>query len=112
MDLGIAASVEPNESNQGDSEMRMVETTELLSEKSIDSLFTLIDELNFVKEALTALQDRLTDEEFLSTRNSKQLVRIVTSEGLQMAFFLKRFDALIEVAGEINRNSKAANSVH
>lgn len=92
--------------------MRMIETTELLNEKSIDSLFTLIDELNFVKEALNALQDRLTDEEFLSTRNSKQLVKIVTMEGLQMAFFLKRFDALIEVAGEINRKSKAANSVH
>lgn len=87
-------------------------TTELFDDKSIDSLFTLIDELNFVREALEALQDRLTDEEFLSTRNSKQLVKIVTGEGLQMAFFLKRFEALIEVAGEIHRNSKAETAVH
>ena len=56
----------------------MVKTTELLNDKSIDSLFTLIDELSFVKKALDALQDRLTDEEFLSTRNSKQLVKLVS----------------------------------
>lgn len=53
--------------------MRMGMTTQLFDDKSIESLFTLIDELNFVKEALDALQDRLTDEEFLSSRNAKQL---------------------------------------
>ena len=92
--------------------MRMGMTTQLFDDKSIESLFTLIDELNFVKEALDALQDRLTDEEFLSSRNAKHLVKIVTGEGLQMAFFLKRFEALIDVAGEINSHSKAAPAVH
>ncbi len=72
--------------------MRMGMTTQLFDDKSIESLFTLIDELNFVKEALDALQDRLTDEEFLSSRNAKQLVKIVT--------------------GEVNSHSKAAPAVH
>ena len=92
--------------------MSVAMTTELFDDKPIDSLFTLIDELNFVKEALEGLQDRLTDEEFLSSRNAKQLVKIMTGEGVQMAFFLKRFDTLIDVAGEINRHSKTASAVH
>lgn len=76
------------------------------NEKPIDCLLSVIDELNYVKTALYRLQDRLTDEEYLSAWNQEQLLKLVLDEGLQMTFFLKRFEDIIEAAGEVNRYSK------